>query len=168
MVFLLQAVPDAQTNGWKKPSPEPAPKSPSAPDKPARPTPKEPQQTPSPKTASSASSPDKQKSTVTPSKTSATPAGKAAASSDKAEHRPGPIAYSSALADSSPSSIRISADKQHTSAGLDFVLCICIRHCPTCCMVQAGFFIWTYHHFFMKCPLLAQRLLGAGSTFGPW
>ena len=142
--FLLQAVPDAETNGWKKPSPELEPKSPSSLSKPARPTPQEPQQTHSLKTASSSSSPDKQKSTPTPAKASATPAtGKAAAfSSDKPEHRPGPVAYSSALADSSPSSIRTTAAKEHTSAGQNCVRCICVCHCPTltCCMVQAGFF----------------------------
>ena len=138
--LLLQAAPDALTNGWKKPAPESQPKSPSSPSKPA---PKDPQQTPLPKTASSSSSPDRQKSTPTPSKASATPdSGKAAASSDKAEHRPGPIAYSSALADSSPSSIRTTAAKEHTSAGQNFVSCLCMRHCPThtCCMAQIGLF----------------------------
>lgn len=117
--FLCQAVPDAQTNGWKKPSPEPQPqpKSPSSATKPGRSTPEKPQQTPSPKAASSASSPDRQNSTPTPSKAAATPAKAKADASDSAEHRPGPIAYSSALGDSSPSSIRTNGATEHTSAG---------------------------------------------------
>jgi len=120
-----QAVPDAQTNGWKKPLSDPQPKSPSSPSKPARPT-TTPEQTPSPKARASASTaqPEQQMTTPAP-KPSTTPASaqkrlpsshdsdqkKAASSLERAEQKSisdaahaGPVVYSPAPAeDKSPS-----------------------------------------------------------------
>ena len=118
-----QAVPDAQTNGWKKPLSDPQPKSPSSPSKPARPT-TTPEQTPSPKARASASTaqPEQQMTTPAPSTTPASaqkrlPSShdsdqkKAASSLERAEQKSisdaahaGPVVYSPAPAeDKSPS-----------------------------------------------------------------
>ena len=117
-----QAVPDAQTNGWKKPLSDPQPQSPSSPSKPARPT-TTPEQTPSPK-AGAYAQPEQQMTSPAP-KHSTTPASaqkrlpsspdseqkKASSSLERAEQKSvsdaahaGPVVHSPAAAeDKSPS-----------------------------------------------------------------
>ena len=120
-----QAVPDAQTNGWKKLPSGPQPQSPSSPSKPARPT-TTPEQTPSPKARASASTAQPEQHMTTPAaKPSTTPASaqkrlpsspnsqqsKVSPSLERAEQKSisdaahaGPVVYSPAPAeDKSPS-----------------------------------------------------------------
>ena len=115
-----QAVPDAQTNGWKKPPSGPQPQSPSSPSKPARPT-TTPEQTPSPKARASASTAQPQQQMASsPLKPSTSPASvqkrlpyspkKVSSSLERAEQKSvadaahaGPVVYSPAPAeDKSP------------------------------------------------------------------
>ncbi len=82
-----QAVPDSQTNGWKKPPSDPQPQSPSSPSKPARPT-TTPEQTPSPKAwASAATAHPEQQMTSSPLKPSTSPAQKRLPSSPTSEQK---------------------------------------------------------------------------------
>ncbi len=139
-----QAVPDGQTNGWKKPPSDPQPQSPSSPSKPARPT-TTPEQTPSPKARASASTAQPEQQMTTPaSKPSTTPASaqkrlpssptsaqkKASSSLERAEQKAvsdaahaGPVVYSPASAeDKSPS-----PSKPATAAADQGQLVVCLN-----------------------------------------